>query len=122
MSEAVGRSALDTILEMNLRSHSDSLNWNPIRVLDHMNQQDDVMYWPLTFATPVIHATATRCTLSTPPIFAAFKGLKSAGLVARGRRAGHTEIVLPVASASRLRGFPDRGGGFNLCYDTRQND
>ncbi|MCC7450167.1 MAG: hypothetical protein IT324_22305 [Anaerolineae bacterium] len=49
VSETVGRQALETIVAIHRLSHPDSLSWNPIKLLDHMGQTDDVVYCPLTF-------------------------------------------------------------------------
>src|SRR6185436_3041956 len=49
VSEQIGRRALDYMVEMQHLSHPESLNWNPIRMLDHMSHHDDVVYCPLTF-------------------------------------------------------------------------
>jgi multiple sugar transport system substrate-binding protein len=47
--ETIGRSALHWLVEIVALCHPDSLSWNPIRMLDHMSQADDVAYCPLTF-------------------------------------------------------------------------
>ncbi len=49
VSERVGRQALELIIEFHRLSHPDSLTWNPIRMLDHMSREKDVVYCPLTF-------------------------------------------------------------------------
>ena len=47
---AAGRQALEILFELCQISHPDSLNWNPIQLLDYMSQHGDVVYCPLTFS------------------------------------------------------------------------
>lgn len=49
MSEAVGQAALHWLADVAGVCHASSLAWNPIQMLDHMSQFDDVVYSPLTF-------------------------------------------------------------------------
>lgn len=44
-----GRQALELLRALAEAAHPGSLDWNPIGLLDHMGQADDVVYCPLTF-------------------------------------------------------------------------
>jgi multiple sugar transport system substrate-binding protein len=47
--DAVGHHALELLKQFAIKSHPQSMTWNPIRMLDHMSSNDDVAYCPLTF-------------------------------------------------------------------------
>ncbi len=47
--EAVGRQALDYLLQFCRLSPADCLDWNPIALLNHMSEASDIAYCPLTF-------------------------------------------------------------------------
>lgn len=49
VSKNTGTRALELISQLSRLSHPDSLSWNPIKLLDHMSREDDVVYCPLTF-------------------------------------------------------------------------
>lgn len=49
VSEQIGRQALELLVAIHRLSHPDSLNLNPIRMLNHMSRENDVVYCPLTF-------------------------------------------------------------------------
>jgi multiple sugar transport system substrate-binding protein len=49
VSEETGRTALQWLVDASALCHPDSLEWNPIRMLDHMGRADDIAYCPLTF-------------------------------------------------------------------------
>jgi multiple sugar transport system substrate-binding protein len=44
-----GLRALSLLRDMKAVAHPNSLDWNPIHMLDHMSSADDVVYCPLTF-------------------------------------------------------------------------
>jgi len=48
--ESIGIQALEILIAMKEVSHPDSLAWNPIYMLNHMSQHDDLVYCPLTFS------------------------------------------------------------------------
>jgi multiple sugar transport system substrate-binding protein len=49
VGEETGRAALEWLVAGARLSHPDSLDWNPIRMLDHMSRAEDVAYCPLSF-------------------------------------------------------------------------
>jgi multiple sugar transport system substrate-binding protein len=49
VSKTVGASALNLLQAIARVSHPESVNWNPIALLDYMSNHDDVVYSPLTF-------------------------------------------------------------------------
>lgn len=49
VSRSIGLAALDMLRRLADVAHPDSLNWNPIYLLDYMSSNSDVAYCPLTF-------------------------------------------------------------------------
>ncbi len=49
VDQAAGRQALDYLAQFCRLSPTECLDWNPIALLNHMSQSDDVAYCPLTF-------------------------------------------------------------------------
>lgn len=49
VSESVGIKILSLLKTLKSHSHPDSINWNPIQLLDYMSQENDISYAPFTF-------------------------------------------------------------------------
>lgn len=49
VSQAMGVRVLEMLRDIKRIAHPDSTTWNPIHLLDHMSNGDDVAYCPLTF-------------------------------------------------------------------------
>lgn len=49
LNETVGIEVLNELIEHLNYLHSESLNWNPVQVLDHMKTNDEIIYSPYLF-------------------------------------------------------------------------
>jgi multiple sugar transport system substrate-binding protein len=91
----VGREHFETFLRLVAMSHPESFDWNPIRLLEHMAEADDVVACPILFSYSNYSRPGFR------PKLVQFCGVPSAGLGPRGGVIGGAGIGISAHSGQR---------------------
>jgi multiple sugar transport system substrate-binding protein len=91
----VGREHFETFLRLVEMSHPESFDWNPIRLLEHMAEADDVVACPILFNYSNYSRPGFRAKLVQ------FRGVPSAGLGPRGGVIGGAGIGVSAHSPQR---------------------
>jgi multiple sugar transport system substrate-binding protein len=86
---------LETLRRLVEIGHRDAFGWNPIRLLDHMAESDDVVYCPILFCYSNYSRPGFRRNLVR------FRPIPSAGLGPRGGVIGGAGIGISAHSAER---------------------
>ncbi len=89
----VALSDLETLCRLVGISHPDAFTWNPIRLLDHMAEADDLVYCPILFGYSNYSRPGFRSNLVR------FQPVPSAGLGPRGGVIGGAGIGISASSA-----------------------